>query len=262
MKKRSSTKELTWRYLAYSLIALAIFLYASLSVLHINLAALLAAATSTLDSAPATLYFTPYGETHATVDDTVDIDINLNAHLPINALGVTVKYPKDIIELVAISKKKSFLDLWTEDTVIKEGSGELHFSGGTTKNGGMLGTSTVLSLSMKAKKAGDATLTIENLEVLAADGKGTVLDTDSRSITYAISAKPPAPPTATSPATSVPAPPQSADFNADGKVTLIDMSILIIKMMSLYDPRYDLNVDGAVNFSDLSVLFSRMGNAH
>ena len=251
------------RFLGYSLLTLIVLAYASLSVFHVSLASLLAAATSTV-SAPATVYFTPYDdETTLEVGASEQIDLNINARTPINAVGMTISYPKDLLEIVSIDKSRSFLDLWTEDTVIKEGSGELHFSGGTTKAGGLAGTSTVLTIAVRAKKEGSAEVTVEHPQVLAADGKGTALDTDTRTLTFAIEQGHPGS-AAAAPSPGALAAPKSpsADFNGDGKVSLIDMSILIIKMMSPYDPRYDLNLDGQVGLGDLSVLFARIGGSY
>jgi hypothetical protein len=90
----------------------------------------------------------------------------VNARVPINALGITIKYPQDLIEVVGVSKQKSFLDLWTEDTAIREEAGEVHFSGGTTAHGGLLGTSTAITLTIEAKKPGTATISFEDVEAL------------------------------------------------------------------------------------------------
>ena len=245
-------------------LALSFFLIAGVLTiaLHGNLTALLASATSSLNSSSALLYFTPYDDGPITIGDTADIDININARVPVNAIGATIKFPEDTLEVVGISKKKSFLDLWTEETVIKENIGEVHFSGGTTIPGGLMGTGTVLTISVRAKKDGDAKLYIKDLQVLAPDGKGSTLSSDIRPITYTIKPRTSLPSTTNIPASSgniveQPRAP-SADLNDDGTVDLVDMSILVIKIISPYDPRYDLDMNGTVGLSDLSILFSRM----
>jgi dockerin type I repeat protein len=240
-----------------------------------NILALLASATSSLSTAPAILYFTPYDSKTLQVGAMTSVDININALVPINAVGITIKFPQDMIEIVGVSKAKSFLNLWTEDTAIKEDTGEVHFSGGTTMKGGLTGSSTALTLTIEAKEPGQATLSFETVQVYASDGTGTSLTARTRSITFTI----PATTTSTTASTAsasasgsggasgatltasaAPTPP-SADLNGDGVVNLVDVSIMAIHILAPYDPRYDLNDDGSVNLSDLSILFSKMGSS-
>ena len=231
------------------------------------LGSLLAAATSSLTRSPAVMYFTPYGSSSLSTGDTTDIDININAKVPINAIGATITYPAENLEVVGINKEQSFFDLWTEDTVIKEDSGEVHFSGGTTRMGGLTGTGTVLTLSVRAKKdsrGGHAKITVSDLQVFASDGKGTTLDSDARPFSYTIVRKAPEVVPTASGAVPAPAPrpdtprTPSADFDDSGSVTIVDMSILTVHMVMAYDPRYDLDMNGIIGLSDLSILFSRM----
>lgn len=222
---------------------------------------LLAAATSSLSASSATLFFTPYDDTALSVGGIADIDVNINARVPINAIGATIQYPEDTLEVVGFSKKRSFLDLWTEETVIKEDLGEIHFSGGTTAAGGLVGTGTVITISVKAKKPGDATLAFKELQVLARDGKGTELDTYTRVFEYTIGEPPQSAGSSAAADTAVSTPvPQtpSADLDGNGRVTLVDISILTVRMVMPYDPRYDLDSNGFVGLSDLSILFAHM----
>ena len=225
-----------------------------------NILSLLAAATSSLVTPPAVLYFTPYDDTTLQIGQTSKVDININTRIPINAIGITVKFPQDILEVVGVSKEKSFLDLWTEETAIKEDAGEVHFSGGTVKSGGLTGTSTALTLSIRAKKSGEATLSFENAEVFSSDGRGDPIESEDRSFTVHIPEEAPVP-GATAGSGSAPERPlpRSADLNRDGSVNLIDLSILAIHILGTYDPLYDLDMDGTIGLSDLSILLSKMG---
>ena len=229
-----------------------------------NILSLLASATSSITTAPTILYFTQYDSKTLPVGQTTNVDININAKVPVNAVGITVKYPPDLIEVVGVSKEKSFLDLWTEDTVIKEATGEVHFSGGTTMRGGLLGTSTTLTLTVEAKAPGQATLSFEDAQVFASDGAGTSLASRTHSITFTIppvsAASALAPGSVAAPSATTPPPPvpRSADLNGDGTVNIVDVSIMFIHMLGPYDPRYDLDMDGSVGLSDLSILFSKM----
>jgi hypothetical protein len=146
----------------------------------------------------------------------------------------------------------------------------VHFSGGTTAKGGFIGTSTTITLSVRAKKSGVAKIYFEDAQVYGSDGKGDLLDNETHAITITVPETGPTPVAsgaATAPVPTALAPkssplPRSADFNGDGKVTLIDMSILVLHMFGSYDPRYDLDMDGSVNITDLSILLSRMGGTN
>ena len=222
------------------------------------LVSLLASATSSLSSAPAVVFLTPYETTKLAPGEIADIDVNINARVPVNAVGATIAFPEDIFEVVGINEKKSFLDLWTEDTTIKEGAGELHFSGGTTQRGGLVGTGTVLTLSVRAKKIGEAKVYVKDLQVFAHDGKGTPLDSSIRSITYEVVLPEGNPFVPTGAGILLQPNLPSPDFNNSGYITLVDFSMLSFQILSPYNPRFDLNADGTVGLTDLSILFTRM----
>lgn len=225
-----------------------------------RLRALLASTTSSLQTTPGTVYLTAEKDTVIPTGTTRNIDVNINARTPINTVGITLLYPTDYIEVVGISKEKSFLDLWTEETAIKEDIGQIHFSGGTYKNGGLTGTSTALSITVRAKKPGDATLSFAEVLVYPSDGSGTPIETTKRTLTLSIpetvtgagSATAAAAPEARKEVPTTPSP----DFNGDGTVSVVDISILAFKILGAYDARYDLDRNGALGLSDLSVIFA------
>jgi len=217
--------------------------------------ALFASSAISFDGGKATLSLIPEGDTTLSVGQTNQVRVVLHSSTPINALGATISYPHNLIEITGISKDGSFIDLWTEDTVIGETIGEIHFSGGTVKKGGITGTSTAITLTVRAKAAGAAQLYFSSATVLASDGRGTTLDSIAQPLTLSIvSPAGGAPTTGVAPAL----PPPSLDLNDDGKISLVDVSILMIKMAQNYDARYDLNRDGSIGLSDLSILFARM----
>jgi hypothetical protein len=270
MTESRSSRTLGSRFASPSIIA-GVFIVlgaVSFTLRGVDILSLVAAATTTLTQAPATLYLTAYDDLDIYPGDSKKIDVSINARTPINAAGATIKFPQDSIEILGFTKEKSFFDLWTEETSINEETGEIHFSGGTTKQGGMIGTGTVLTLLVRAKKAGDQNLFFKDSSVYANDGKGTQLDNDARAIFLHVIARPmPPTPLQTSPSPSTIASiseperplPKSADLNGDGLVNIIDMSIMIIHMMMVpYDQRFDLNMDGSVNFPDLSILLSQV----
>ncbi len=257
--------------LGYGLVVAVILLSLSLVTSHFrSFVDLLASSIDSLNGATTTVFFMPSGDETIVLGGTTSVDIDINTRVPINALGATISFPKDSIEIISISKEKSFFDLWTEDTAISEDSGEIRFSGGTTKHGGMLGTGTILTLTVRAKNASSSVLDFKNIQVYPNNASGKAITTDARSITYAIED------TAAHAAalvgssggiggtlsSALPAGGPNVDFNNDGVVNLIDLSILTVKLIAPYDPRFDVNADGAVNLGDISTLLSKMITGH
>jgi hypothetical protein len=217
---------------------------------------LLASSAITFNAGETALFLQPRDKTELGIGDTADVDVMLSTTVPVNAIGVTLGFPPDLLEIVGISKERSFLDLWTEETEIREDAGEIHFSGGTLQKGGLTGTSTALTITVKARRSGAAQLYFKEAKVLASDGRGTAVESVDRPFTYTIRSAELA--SGSSPSPSAPALPR-ADINGDGRIDIADMSMLLLKLVRPYDARYDLNGDGVVNIGDLSVLFSYMG---
>ncbi len=223
---------------------------------------LLASSISSFGGATTTVFFMSSSEENLKPGDTIRVDVNINTKVPINALGATISFTKESLEIVSISKEKSFFDLWTEDTTIAEDSGEIRFSGGTTKQGGIVGTGTVLTLTVKAKSPGQTQLLFKNIQVYPYSDTGKPVETKTHPISYTIEESKPkivasgnaAPSRGVSGGTTAPNP----DLNGDGKINLIDLSILTFKMLGSYNSRYDLNSNGSVGLDDLSMLLSKM----
>ena len=235
----------------------------TLTLKSAHILSLLAAATTSL-IAPSTLYFTPSVSEQYGVGQTFDIDVNVNARVPINAIGTTIKFPEDSIDIVGVSKARSFLDLWTEETAIKEDAGEIHFSGGTTDKMGLVGTGTALTLTVRTKRAGEHKIYFSDASVYASDGKGTELESSLRSFTFTVPEAHVATAGGASAAAVSPplsSPPPNPDLNEDGKITIVDISIMITRMVLPYDPRFDLDRDGSIGLSDLSIVLSKVNQA-
>jgi hypothetical protein len=113
-------------------LAVLVLLIASTTVL-INrggsIVTLIAGSAASVGDEPI-LYITPHGTSSLTVGEVQKIDVRINTKTPINAVGATIAYTPETIEIVGISKEDSFLSLWTEETRINESTGEVHFSGG------------------------------------------------------------------------------------------------------------------------------------
>jgi hypothetical protein len=219
---------------------------------------LLASSAVTFNQGQTSLYMSPQGPTRIAPGETTAFDIMLSTTVPINAMSATLAFPPDLLEVVSISKERSFLDLWTEETAIREDVGEVHWSGGTYKKGGVTGTTTALTLRVKAKRAGMAQVYFKEAEVLESDGYGTEAETVDTPFTFEIAAPVAAGGGGAGAAPSAAAKPPTMDFSSDGKITIADLSIIVMHLAGPYDARYDLNRDGTISIADLSVLFANM----
>lgn len=217
--------------------------------------------TLLLSEDDAVVFFTPLGSEVLPVRQTIDVDVQVSSKVPLNAVGATMTYPKDMVEVVGVSKKRSFFDLWTEDTIIRDDAGEVVFSGGTLRQGGLIGNGTVLTVTLRALKAGNATLELKNTQVLASDGHGSAIEHAARTLSLIIPEVVISAPAQSSESTGTVEPtPQKTvegDFDGDGRVSMSDASALLVRMLWPYERKYDLDGNGSVGISDLSVLLSK-----
>lgn len=95
----------------------------------------------------------------------------------INNASGAVTFPADLLEVVSVSKGGSIFSLWVEEPSFSNGSGVVSFDGGVPTPGFNGSRGTILSLVVRAKAAGEATLSFSGAAVRANDGLGTdVLD--------------------------------------------------------------------------------------
>jgi hypothetical protein len=209
------------------------------------------------DNARTTVFFMPRGGTTVPSGEAVVVDVLINTRTAVNVVGATVTV-SPLFDIISIDKTDSALELWTEERVDHD-TGDIRFSGGTPRRGGLIGNATLLTLSLKARQAGDATLELHNVEAFASDGRGAVVETASRSLKYTVheAEEHSASSGGGGGQQDTPLAP-NPDVNNDGVVSLIDISIMTIKILGAYNPLYDLNQDGSLGIPDLSFLFSHL----
>lgn len=201
----------------------------------------------------AVLYISPTQE-NLRLGESMTLVVNLNAKIPVNAIGVTLVIPPEI-EVVAISKEGSFIDLWTEETILRETAGELRFSGGSLERGGLTGVHTALTLTVRAKSPGEAVFSFKDTEVRAHDGIGDLVSTELRTLSISIAEDMPH---GTIGETAHATRAVNADFDGNGAVTIADLSILMLRIFGTYDARFDLNQDGLLSLADLSIFLNAL----
>ena len=197
---------------------------------------LLIGTTSTLAAGNAYLFSTP-STLFPAVDDSVPITLDVATKSAINAAGGTITFNSDVLHADSITRTGSIVDLWSEEPVISNESGTIHFSGGiitaNTQSTGVHGT--VLLINFRAMKPGKITITLKDGELLANNGEGTNVLSGVGSVTLYVH-----PQGASSP-----------DVNGDGVLSISDVNSLYLKTFRAYDAKYDMNGDGKVDWSDV-----------
>ncbi|KKR17517.1 MAG: hypothetical protein UT44_C0008G0004 [Candidatus Levybacteria bacterium GW2011_GWA1_39_32] len=161
---------------------------------------------------------------------------------PVNMVEARIIFPTDKMEVISLSKVDSIINLWVEEPVYSNATGTITFSGGLPTPGFRGRTGKLLTITFKVKDAGEALINIENAAVLANDGLGTDVLVETQPAKLLL-IKPLAGK-------------EFGDIDGDGRIDLIDASILITNWGTPQNTRADLNNDGKVNSKDISILFA------
>ena len=175
------------------------------------------------------------------VGDMLPVTLAMNADTPINAVGGTVTFDPDMLNVTSLSRVTSSIDLWSEEPSYSNTEGTLHFSGGLVGEKASLPIhGTILTINFTVLKPGKTVITMKNGELLAHDGEGTNVALGSNTLSlYTREMKNASP-----------------DVNGDGVLSVSDANALYLKTFFTYDPQYDLNGDGRVSWADVRLLIS------
>lgn len=181
------------------------------------------------------------------------IDVFAQAHVPVNALDVTIAYAPEAISIISVDKAQSVLTIWTKEPEINKDT--IVLSGGTFRRG-FVGEHLVATIKVEAKNTGSTEFFIKNAELLAGDGQGTrvaVSGTGSNNKTsFVIFDENESP-------ESIVAKVElkiNADIDGDGEVTIKDISAFM-SAWSSKSQNYDFNEDGKMNFVDFSIILAK-----
>ncbi len=109
--------------------------------------------------------------------DLITVTFNMaSTELAVNAVAAVINYPVALLELTAVSVNDSIISFWVEQPK-KTNTGKIALQG-VIFNPGYKGVGAKLvTLTFKAKKTGLAILNVKDFQILANDGKGTVVKT-------------------------------------------------------------------------------------
>lgn len=121
------------------------------------------------------------------VGDTINVRVVLSSPTQsANAVSATIDFPRALLSLNSISKSNSLVSLWAQDPIYSNTNGTANFEG-VILNGYTGSNGTIITLSFKAKAAGNANIKFTSSPILANDGLGTNISTGSGQANFNIS---------------------------------------------------------------------------
>lgn len=190
--------------------------------------------------------------------DTFEVKVIVESYVPVNVFAGEVHFNHELLRVKSIDYNTSVANLWAELPWYSNGEGTLNFAGGTTQQGGFVGTGSLISVVFESKQSGQGVISLHRPRILLHDGLGTDADVGAPidAIITVESEKPNL--ISLKPLDTVfviTKNPPSTDLNDDGKQTAADVSIFMLNMLG-NDARYDFDQDGKVGLKDLNILLS------
>lgn len=180
----------------------------------------------------------------------VSVDVYVYAHKPVNAVDLAISYPVDELEVTSISKGQSVITLWTQEPYIENNTAYLR--GGTYRKG-FQGEHFIARIDAVAKQSGTANVVAKSVRLLAGDGSGTEIESDTANGTELVQIR-----IANSNGEligEVDILKIVTDIDGDGNVTLSDIS----RFMAAWHNRdviYDFSGDGKMTFRDFAIILA------
>lgn len=120
----------------------------------------------------ATLSFSPSSKA-VDVGDIINVSVYLNtANQAVNNVDAVINFPKDLLEIVSVSKSGSVFSIWVEEPTFSN-SGRISFNGGIPNPGFNGASGKMIGIVFKAKSKGNASVVISSASIRANDGLGT-----------------------------------------------------------------------------------------
>ena len=185
------------------------------------------------------------------VGELVAVDVISYAHVPVNAVDISVLYDASTLSVSGVDIGESVLTVWTEEPIVSDSKVVLR--GGTFKRG-FQEEHKIATINFKAKTSGLHEVSIGPVTLLAGDGRATEIPAAFTAASdiqlYAQDGNTPSDDIKVQITNTT-----TSDLNGDGKVTLTDVSMF----MSAWTNRnriYDFNDDAKMSFRDFSILLA------
>ena len=190
-----------------------------------------------------------FSEAAIHVSDTFTLDISAEDVYDLAGWQFDIAYDPAMLEAIAVSEG-DFLNLQGETTFFQKGridnaTGKIaKLSSARLSEDGVSGTGTLLSVTFRAKTAGQTQLRLENFQLAAITGTSIVAGPHEVTI-------------------SVERQLATGDVNRDGQVSILDM-VLVARQFGETVPAnsaVDVNGDGAISILDLIIVASHLGES-
>ncbi len=181
------------------------------------------------------------------------IDVYVGAHVPVNAIDISVVFPEDQVEIFGIDTGESVITLWTEEPYVDGNT--VVMRGGTFRNG-FLGEHLVAQINARARTNGSAKFSVDDVRLLAGDGRGstvTIAETGYESLTMYVSVDGQDPANVTVEGDVKLA--IYTDIDGDGKVDMSDV-LQFMRAWRERDVTFDFNGDGRMTFRDFGIILA------
>lgn len=184
-------------------------------------------------------------------DTRFTVDVYAYAHVPVNAVDITLRFDSDAVEVLEVDRGQSVLTIWTEDPVVTENTVVLR--GGTFRKG-FINEHKIASIDLRAKQTGQSSFKATDVVLLAGDGAGTPVQVadalDSSVNLYIYDANTNPDDIRVDVKVKI-----LSDLDGDGEVTLKDISAFMAAWHNK-DKMYDFNGDGRMTFRDFSIILA------
>lgn len=184
-------------------------------------------------------------------EKTFYLDVYAYAHVPVNAVDITVEFDSEVVEVTGIDTGQSVLTIWTQEPVVK--SNKVLLQGGTFRKG-FVNEHKIATINLKAKQTGQSDFKATDVILLAGDGQGTpvavaeALDSKINLFIYDENTAPEE--IGVNVELNI-----ITDLDGNGEITLADISMF----MSAWGDKskiYDFNGDGRMTFRDFSIILA------
>ena len=189
------------------------------------------------------------------------VDVFANAHVPVNAIDIKLRFPKEYVDIQGIDTGESVITLWTQEPYV---DGDTVVLRGGTFRKGFRGDHKIATINAVARQSGLAQISVGDVLLLAGDGSGSKVavskSTDASKTVYIANEHGQLPGTETSQDGGVQLQGNATvfvvtDIDNDGQVTLADISTFMTEWSSR-DVIYDFNGDGQMTFRDFGIILA------
>lgn len=112
------------------------------------------------------------------VGDIIKITVSVSSSQSINAVAANLNFSEDILSLISISKEESKIDFWPVEPKFLKSKNEISFEG-VVFGGTKTEKNKLLTFIFKAKEVGLTSIYFSDVSILANDGSGLDIYSDS-----------------------------------------------------------------------------------